>query len=73
MISDVNNRIDEALSEMISKRISDEIDARVRRCDPTLKDFEQLFAEGERLLASILECNPGKEERIEGIFRKQLQ
>ena len=40
VISDVNNRIDEALSEMISKRISDEIDARVRRCDPTLKDFE---------------------------------
>lgn len=42
-----NQRISEALREQITKRIADELEARVRRGDPSIKDGESFLSLAE--------------------------
>lgn len=38
---------------MCAKRIQEDLEARVRRGDSTIKDFDTLFSESEKLLIAI--------------------
>lgn len=54
VVADVKNKMDEALKEVINKRIADDIEFKIRRSDPTISSYEILLALTEDLLALLI-------------------
>ena len=55
VVADVKHRMDEALREVINKRIAEEIEYKIRRSDMTINSFEILLQLSEELLAVLVE------------------
>lgn len=75
MIQEVKKRVDESLKELVTKRIAEELESRVRRCDPALNTFDALLHEAEVLLSRIIQDYSNSStpaDRLEAIFRSLL-
>jgi hypothetical protein len=54
VVADVKHKMDEALKEVINKRIADDIEFKIRRSDMAICSFEVLLAMSEELLGVLI-------------------